>query len=99
MGEFAAKYHIENVAFWAILGTILTWIGLIVLLYSEVRPPATFIMIVLSITLPLCLHLLLLFLHVRDHNSPACSPIVFCIQGAPPSNALTPLLHRCRSRL
>lgn len=39
MGEFAAKYHIENVAFWAILGTILTWIGLIVLLYSEVRPP------------------------------------------------------------
>jgi hypothetical protein len=37
MGEFAAKYHIENVAFWAILGTILTWIGLITLLYSEIK--------------------------------------------------------------
>jgi hypothetical protein len=37
MGEFAAKYHIENVAFWAILGTIFTWIGLIIVLYSEIK--------------------------------------------------------------
>jgi hypothetical protein len=75
MGEFAAKYHIENVAFWAILGTILTWIGLIVLLYSEVRPPAT-CMIVVPSTLPLCPHFILLFLRVRGQNSLTCSPIV-----------------------
>ncbi len=37
MGEFAAKYHIENVAFWAILGTIFTWIGLTIVLYSEIK--------------------------------------------------------------
>lgn len=37
MGEFAAKYHIENVAFWAILGSIFTWIGLIIVLYSEIK--------------------------------------------------------------
>eukprot|EP00285_Hemiselmis_virescens_P015422 CAMPEP_0173389666 /NCGR_PEP_ID=MMETSP1356-20130122/12936_1 /TAXON_ID=77927 ORGANISM="Hemiselmis virescens, Strain PCC157" /NCGR_SAMPLE_ID=MMETSP1356 /ASSEMBLY_ACC=CAM_ASM_000847 /LENGTH=408 /DNA_ID=CAMNT_0014346887 /DNA_START=13 /DNA_END=1239 /DNA_ORIENTATION=+ len=37
IGEFAAKYHIEHVAFWAILGTIFTWIGMIIVLYSEIK--------------------------------------------------------------
>uniref|UniRef100_A0A6T8PCL0 Vitamin K epoxide reductase domain-containing protein n=2 Tax=Hemiselmis andersenii TaxID=464988 RepID=A0A6T8PCL0_HEMAN len=37
IGEFAAKYHIEHVAFWAILGSIFTWIGMIIILYSEIK--------------------------------------------------------------
>ena len=37
MGELEAKYHIENVAFWIILGSILCWIGFIFIMYSEMK--------------------------------------------------------------
>ena len=37
MGELEAKYHIHNVAFWVVLGHVLGWIGVILVLYSEVK--------------------------------------------------------------
>jgi hypothetical protein len=31
------KFHIQNFLFWSIMGTILTWIGFIMVLYAEIK--------------------------------------------------------------
>ena len=37
MGELQQKYHIQNVMFWIVLGTVLEWMGFIAILYSEIK--------------------------------------------------------------
>jgi len=37
MGELEETHHIQNVAFWVVLGSILGWTGFIVIMYSEIK--------------------------------------------------------------
>lgn len=37
MSELEDKYHIQNISFFVVLGTILGWIGFIMILYSEIK--------------------------------------------------------------
>jgi hypothetical protein len=37
MGELEQTYHIENVAFWIVLGATLGWVGFFLILYSEIK--------------------------------------------------------------
>ena len=37
MGELEQTYHIQNMAFWIVLGSILGWLGFLLILYSEVK--------------------------------------------------------------
>jgi hypothetical protein len=37
MGELEQTYHIENVAFWIVLGATLGWVGFVLILYSEIK--------------------------------------------------------------
>ncbi|EKX42889.1 hypothetical protein GUITHDRAFT_153473 [Guillardia theta CCMP2712] len=37
INDYSQKYHIENVLFWTILGTIFFWFGIGAILYSEIK--------------------------------------------------------------
>jgi len=37
MSELERKYNIESVAFWVVLGSILAWMGVLMLMYSEIK--------------------------------------------------------------
>lgn len=37
MGELEESHHIQNVAFWVVLGSILGWTGFVFIMYSEIK--------------------------------------------------------------